>query len=485
MTRKIDPFENFVRNAENKDIVNLLTEVLEESQDMNGQNTNGQDKNSSCCISPKRSVPKTYTIKIVTPMFGGGVEAGVNDDTMLIRSTSVRGHLRFWWRATRGKAFDDFKEMRKRENEIWGSTETPSQVQIKVNVVQKGKTFPCAKYELNSKGKWKLSYEKDCPAYVLFPFQGTTNEDRTEVTQHPAKYSINILFEVSYCCPEELKSDVEAAFWAWTNFGGIGARTRRGCGSLFCEKISNPQKDEYEKFVPPNVQKLPEWFQQSLITYEIPTSVAPKEWPTIGDTLLVGKQNTDPMISWNAAIEPFRDFRQGKDMGRNPGDELNRPGRSRWPEPEAIREMTGQRFLPRHQKLKDHPTNVFPRAEFGLPIIVHFKDNGDPADTEIAPPQGDRMGSPLILKPLAMQGQQFVPLAFRFQTKPLERTKLKRGQNVLREGILVRTEEAANYRQSPMKDRTKIGSAIEAFLYYLTKNNFQEVSGIQKKEVSQ
>ena len=38
---------------------------------------------------------RTYTIKLITPMYGGGVVAGVVDEEMPVRATSIRGHLRF------------------------------------------------------------------------------------------------------------------------------------------------------------------------------------------------------------------------------------------------------------------------------------------------------------------------------------------------------------------------------------------------------
>jgi CRISPR-associated protein Cmr1 len=60
--------------------------------------------------------------KLITPLFGGGVEPHQADPVTIVRGTEVRGHLRFWWRATRGGQFNgSLKEMRRREEEIWGS----------------------------------------------------------------------------------------------------------------------------------------------------------------------------------------------------------------------------------------------------------------------------------------------------------------------------------------------------------------------------
>src|SRR5579862_2869390 len=69
-------------------------------------------------LSQKFSLPgraSSYVIKVVTPLFGGGVDPGENDPHTLIRGTAIRGHLRFWWRATRGARFKDAGELAEEE----------------------------------------------------------------------------------------------------------------------------------------------------------------------------------------------------------------------------------------------------------------------------------------------------------------------------------------------------------------------------------
>jgi CRISPR-associated protein Cmr1 len=72
--------------------------------------------------------------ELLTPLFGGGVEAATADPVTVIRGSSVRGQLRFWWRACRGGQFNgDLKQMKKAENLLWGAASTgPSQVQIAI-----------------------------------------------------------------------------------------------------------------------------------------------------------------------------------------------------------------------------------------------------------------------------------------------------------------------------------------------------------------
>ena len=68
-------------------------------------------------------VKQTRKYKVITPLYGGGEETQKADSITTVRATEVRGHLRFWWRATRGGAFNgNLKEMKKREEELWGSS---------------------------------------------------------------------------------------------------------------------------------------------------------------------------------------------------------------------------------------------------------------------------------------------------------------------------------------------------------------------------
>src|ERR671926_1469036 len=92
-------------------------------------------------ILPDASVIRqTRKYKLLTPLFGGGVEPGVNDEVTPISGKAIRGHLRFWWRATRGGQHGKLDEMKKAEVSIWGGvgdddTGQPSTVQVVVNII--------------------------------------------------------------------------------------------------------------------------------------------------------------------------------------------------------------------------------------------------------------------------------------------------------------------------------------------------------------
>ena len=97
----------------------------------------------------------------------------------------------------------------------------------------------------------------------------------------------------------------------------------------------------------------------------------------------IHSMGADAEGAWKEAIEKLRMFRQGVEVGRNPGVQPNRPGRSRWPEADSIREITG------HHSAGHTPTHparlAFPRAVFGLPIITHYNNNHEPPDTTLSP----------------------------------------------------------------------------------------------------
>jgi CRISPR-associated protein Cmr1 len=170
----------------------------------------------------------------------------------------------------------------------------------------------------------------------------------------------------------------------WVRFGGIGARTRRGCGSL--ELIEGSL----------HIEDVVAQRENSLLT----------KAPIV---CLVGKPKGKAVKAWKDAVETYKEFRQGKAFARNPGSDPKNPaklGRSRWPEPDTIREWfpdMGWKHKP------EHPARGFPRADLGLPIVFHFQEEG-PEDenfvlesnytpsSESEHELGSRFASPVITK---------------------------------------------------------------------------------------
>ena len=393
-----------------------------------------------------------FSVEVITPLYGGGAALGINDPDFPIRSTSVRGQLRFWWRATRGAAQCETPEaLFKREREIWGSADTPSSTVIEVRAPEWKNLRKYIGPRDNNYGFGRFGSE----AYVLFPASAETS--RHNLMQEGLQFEIKVSFEKNF------EKDVFCAFWAWANFGGLGARTRRGCGALFCKELA-PARAALES--------VSLWLKRGLTEYGLNLNVK-REWPVLSSQILTGAAKTTSMTAWSDAVAPMKNFRQGVGVGRNRGSKApNRPGRSFWPEPDTLRRATG-RNNPEHKPSPEIPDG-FPRAMLGLPIVFHFAGSrGDP-ESELYPKGKKRMGSPFILRPLKGQDGQSAPMTVLLRTLVPKELELKGTSKTFDAKSIVNPKFAA-YRNAPMRGRSRDGNAIEAFIAYLKEQRFVEV----------
>lgn len=432
-------------------------------------------------------ITNTYEIQVITPIFGGGVENGVNDPITTIRPSSIRGHLRFWWRATSGAKFGDVKDLREREGEIWGTTDWPSPVIIEVVQPNKDKIQP-----VNPRNYRNI-------AYALFP----TREKRNHLLEEGFSFKLRVRQMQQSLLqslrnkenealrrmkkPEkspifkEIGNDVGAAVWAWINFGGIGARTRRGCGALYCLR-SDPNDLEINS---PSSEGFEDWMEKCMLRYGLERPYPINDWPKIGEISL--KSGSNAISCWEASINALKDFRQGANVGRD-----NWHGRSRWPEAESVRELVLKTNNLKDRPLGWHPKdprisiNAFPRAEFGMPIIIEIRDEsliqgGDNIKPTLQRDEKiDRMASPLILRPIKFRNGKFGSMIIRLNKTPLDFAYLKAGKLDLAKSQQIKSSEItdprnAKYRDSPMSRGLKTGSALDAFLVYAKGKGFLPV----------
>ena len=173
-----------------------------------------------------------FEVEIVTPLFLGGSDPKKAE----IRVPSIKGALRFWWRALYGN--DDLKSMKKREDEIFGSTKQKSSFDLQINQITdcrpklsnlpKGNPFIVK----SSKGTFKLGII-DYLAFGLRDFKAGYSKEHI-----PDKNKFEIIFTIKNSM---YKNEIENAFKMLVHYGGIGAKSRNGFGSLHVEKL-NPIK---------------------------------------------------------------------------------------------------------------------------------------------------------------------------------------------------------------------------------------------------
>jgi CRISPR-associated protein Cmr1 len=337
--------------------------------------------------------------RFLTYGFGGGVKVRAHekfaDERTPVRGAAVRGQLRFWWRACNPGRCTTVSALREREAEIWGSTEQSSQVVIEVT---KQPEAPKAVqiFEYNHKGRLVARDGMRVLAYGAFPLQ--PERDLQHRQAHPG-----VLFDygessftLRLAYPATIQEDVQAALWAWETFGGLGARTRRGFGAI--HRISSAPSS------PPIAEALERYGGHPKIAGV----------PSLAGARFVasGKTTKEARWAWEEGLGLLQRLRQGIGAGRNQG--AKGPGRSRWPEADEIRALTGK-SAPKHSKPLV-PVNRFPRGQFGMPIVFHFspgsrdepESQGDPAlkPLHLKPIGFERFASPLILRPIA-EGERF------------------------------------------------------------------------------
>lgn len=316
----------------------------------------------------------TLSCELVTPMYGGGVKSVVVDEQMPIRASSIRGQLRFWWRllAKNKWQLGSDKEIQKQEFALWGGMGsgdddgTASQIFLKVFDVPSSNKI---RQSLIDHDDSSLSQLK----YLLFPAYNETDPALQPHRLLKPEISWKLAFAFSpLLTKENTKKDqvIETLKW-WASFGGLGFRSRKGLGSVrVTESLDYPQIAQI-----PSLEEVAE-----------------------ANCHLIQRNSTPSALSaLQSAIGKLSEFRQAPGVGRNPGQQRNRPGRSRWPEPDALRRIQNTHH-------EDHAPehlagNVFPRAVFGMPILFPFVGRGEPSgDNTVSPAQGERLASPLILR---------------------------------------------------------------------------------------
>lgn len=354
-------------------------------------------------------ITQTRTYKLITPLFGGGAETQKPDAITTVRGSEVRGHLRFWWRATRGGNYGgDLAKMKEAEEKIWGSAAQKgkagySEVKININRLNVNKGSPFQAIDRDNNKIRNIGDPKSKDGYAAFPLF---------VSSTPVVLE-NVIFEIAIQYPKEIHDEInnkkievekelEDVFWAWETFGGIGARTRRGFGALQLmqinqEKVEPISRSETQKKILSKLEKYSS--NEYKWAKGVPHLANNKKYKFI-------EKEKDDIEAWRFIIQKLRDFRQSfRDRARNG----SRYGRSKWPEPDQIRRETGEYINPAHAPR--HLVKKFPRAKFGLPIVFEFKKEdvtaGDPHKTML---QGikisdgkyiERLASPLILRPIA------------------------------------------------------------------------------------
>lgn len=309
----------------------------------------------------------TFEVELLTRLFGGGVEARKLDPLCWLRPSALKSALRFWWRAAYGHLHPDLKSLRQREGELFGSPGRFENGKLKggpglVSVEVRSVTAPEPRSFVD-------------PQHSAFhsAYFAAALADPPSALGLPGAVA-RVLLTVSALAPpseETEKANGEAleeiltALRLWLVLGGVGSRTRRGAGAI---GLRDPQ--EAGKLGVPQEPVGLETFLRKVCSAKV--TVHPGAF-LLGRTLQVflGRPSASAVAAHESLLDAIREARQ--DRAHPP--ERRGPdgwGRSRWPEPDAIRLKVGPKRKWVHDPASAN-SGRYPRAALGLPIVFHFK----------------------------------------------------------------------------------------------------------------
>jgi CRISPR-associated protein Cmr1 len=164
----------------------------------------------------------TAEFEIVTPMFLGGADQ--TEQLKQIRPPSVKGALRFWWRALQWNKVKDLQELHQKEARLFGAAANENDKKVK---------FGQSLFSLRVETKhWK---DAPCPQSLLGLkyMLGQGLDGRRSLT---GNFTVHVRFRPA--AKEEDQQSVVEALMVWGLLGGLGARSRRGLGSVAVRKIT-------------------------------------------------------------------------------------------------------------------------------------------------------------------------------------------------------------------------------------------------------
>jgi len=345
----------------------------------------------------------SFECEIITPMFLAGADGRTPD----LRPPSIKGALRFWWRAMNGHKSIDI--LRKEEISIFGGGGTDavkSKVIIRIikdgTVLQKKKQIGIQ----NGTGNGYLLYSS------LFVNRRDCLEPRSE-----KKFILSFESKSLLILEETVK-----AFACLVFFGGLGSRTRRGAGSIFVKNMDGNAKSvliDILKVFDTNHIKTKEQLKDHIEKYLKPfinAGSAREEYSALNGACLYFLDNKD---NWEEALEEIgSDFkgvrsRLQSQIGKTPNFGF----------PIQHRECQGQSSL-----MMVSGTTFF-----------NGKDNKWESRK-----CSDRRASPLVIKTIKTSDKCYFPIALHFKGK-----LLPAGQKIIDK----RAKEWQDITVSPMTNK--------------------------------
>ena len=286
----------------------------------------------------------SFDCTVLTPLF----IAGADQYQAEMRASSIRGAMRYWYRALLGKAgYDDPKELSVQESKVFGDTERASPLTVRVNPTTSARC---------GEAKELLKRMRDSGTGYLW-YSTTMKPNNRSYFQPDWHFKVTL----STLKDRSVLQRAVAAFWLLANFGGLGTRSRRGAGSFIAAVREHPKDmtfPYFEKGVP-EAESMASFFEHvAAILPSVNGSGETPDFDSLGAAEIY--YHALGVDSGLDAVEEiglqFKEFRHM--MGSADNDPLG----------------TGEDYATLTRFLQSGPApKTVMRASFGLPLDFRFK----------------------------------------------------------------------------------------------------------------
>jgi len=188
-------------------------------------------------VSPKATIKAkpedslTIQVELITPLFGGGVKAGVVDGKHWLRASEIKAGMRFWWRVLFGRGAATPEAMWTAEGLLFGR---PAKYRNEDGGQMGGAgifTLEVAAEEVRASLDAKNYAKPNTPESVAY-FAAAVAPIKTLLGPGDGKLVGKLHIRWREKANDQGRHQVLKSLAAFLAFGGVGSRTRKGAGAL-------------------------------------------------------------------------------------------------------------------------------------------------------------------------------------------------------------------------------------------------------------
>ncbi len=248
----------------------------------------------------------TITLKAISPLFMRGADQA----SVEFRSASVKGIMRWWFRALAGNYVTSLGELRKAEEAFFGSAgEMRSRVTIEVATEDRARPVYFSKNRFD-RDSWVWDLQ-----YLFFSIKMLANKGQIREFYPPGtRFEVTIRSHDSGAYKAAM-----ASLWSAVALGGFGFRARRGAGSLWfegkngaMEKLTLPTDLKEPKDLKKGIERAIKLVGNAIGKEELPLK-AVRDYPTLTEAsslVAVLKGERDPKFALKGFQREYQSFRK-------------------------------------------------------------------------------------------------------------------------------------------------------------------------------